>query len=193
MRVCVLRACALLALVGQRHCSGVRGRALVSSPPTSWAPNPTKQPALPRPGRSPFARPGSQPRRVQPGEGGGESAERPPEGLRRGKAGTWRARTWSAVHVHRHAPGASRTARARLLTRPHSAQRPALPPPPPWHRPPQPCSWSGRCPGRMRAGPGWAAPPGENNEAGLRTGPGRVGGLEPHQSRGAAAPGATAE
>lgn len=91
MRVCVLRACALLALVGQRHCSGVRGRALVSSPPTSWAPNPTKQPALPRPGRSPFARPGSQPRRVQPGEGGGESAERPPEGLRRGKAGTWRA------------------------------------------------------------------------------------------------------
>jgi len=194
MRVCVLPACALLALVGRRHCSGVCGRR--------WCP------VCPRPGpqapRSSLRFPGGSeplgsPRvtakkgSTRAGGAGGDSAERPPEGLRRGKAGTWRARTWSAAHVHRHAPGAPRAARARRLTRPHSALRPALPPPPPWHRPPQPCSWSGRCPGRMRAGAGRAAPPGENNEAALRTGPGRVGGLEPHQSRGAAAPGATAE
>lgn len=59
--------CVLPALVGRRRRGGVRGRALVCSPPASGAPSRAKQPALPRPGRSPSARPGSQPRRVRPG------------------------------------------------------------------------------------------------------------------------------
>lgn len=111
---CWVRACAPC-----RHSLSCRAVASVFSLPTSWAPSGLRAACAPPAGsetpRSPrvTAKKGSTPgaRRLS-------VPQRVSVVVRRVLG---RARTWSAVHVHKHASGAPRIARARRLTRPHSA------------------------------------------------------------------------
>lgn len=172
---CWVRACAPC-----RHSLSCRAVASVFSLPTSWAPSGLRAACAPPAGSEPPSL--AQGHNQEGFNPGGETAQRPPEGFRRGKAGSWES------------ADLERSARAQTRLRsPADCACPAAHTPPQrrhtalrFPRPllgtglPEPCSWSGRCPGRMRAGAGRAAPPGENNEAALRTGPGAGGGAWSH-------------
>lgn len=122
---------------------------------------------------------------------GGETAERPPEGARRGERGLGVPRACTSARPEPRAPRVPGGSPAAAAPPPRRAARAS--PAPPWRRRPGAAQLGWALSRRDAGGAGRAAPPGENNEAALRTGAGRVAGLEPHQSRGAAAPGATAE
>lgn len=197
---CVLRACCAL---GARACC-VRARcprswgggAAVAFAAGRWcavrpragrraAPSSLRFPG--RVGAPPLARGHSQ----EGFDPGGETAERPPEGARRGERGMGVPRACTSARPEPRAPRVPGGSPAAAAPPPRRAARAS--PAPPWRRRPGAAQLGWALSRRDAGGAGRAAPPGENNEAALRTGPGRVGGLEPHQSRGAAAPGATAE